>query len=137
MALSNTVRQGSNMSCCGMYPLAPSRCGIATHPTSTRPDVGSSRPATMRSSVLLPQPLGPTTVTNSPGLTSMLTPSRARTVTPSSAYSLTSPSTTRPGGSARGSPSVRSHDVGTDNGGLLASDTVVATSAVIALLSPS
>jgi len=35
-------------------------------PTSTVPAVGRSKPARMRSSVLLPQPLAPTTATNSP-----------------------------------------------------------------------
>src|SRR6516162_4419735 len=34
--------------------------------TRTRPAVGESRPATMLSSVDLPQPLGPTTATNAP-----------------------------------------------------------------------
>jgi hypothetical protein len=33
------------------------------------PASGSSKPATILKSVLLPQPLGPTTVTNSPGAT--------------------------------------------------------------------
>ena len=36
-------------------------------PTLTLPALGVSRPAMQRSSVLLPQPLGPSTLTNSPG----------------------------------------------------------------------
>ena len=35
--------------------------------TRTVPRLGSSRPAATFSSVLLPQPVGPTTLTNSPG----------------------------------------------------------------------
>ncbi len=45
---------------------------------SIRPLVGSSRPEAMRSSVDLPQPDGPTTVTNSPGRTANVTSSMAR-----------------------------------------------------------
>jgi len=37
--------------------------------TRTRPALGSSSPAAMFSSVLLPQPVGPTTETNSPAAT--------------------------------------------------------------------
>src|SRR5215831_2420758 len=43
-------------------------------PISISPPVISSRPATIRSSVLLPQPLGPTMTTNSPSVISALTP---------------------------------------------------------------
>ena len=34
--------------------------------TTMRPDVGRSKPATSRSAVVLPQPLGPSSDTNSP-----------------------------------------------------------------------
>jgi 2-oxo-4-hydroxy-4-carboxy-5-ureidoimidazoline decarboxylase len=45
-------------------------------PIVTLPDVGESNVATIRSRVLLPAPLGPTRVTNSPGRTCKLTPRR-------------------------------------------------------------
>ena len=41
-------------------------------PTTILPEVGSSKPATMRSTVVLPQPEGPRNETNSPGSTSRL-----------------------------------------------------------------
>ena len=47
--------------------------GVTTSPTSTRPSVGRTRPAMQLSSVVFPQPDGPTTVTNSPGAMSRLT----------------------------------------------------------------
>src|SRR5262245_1713263 len=43
----------------------------------TSPDVGISSPAAMRSSVVLPQPDGPTIAINSPLCTSTLTPFKA------------------------------------------------------------
>ena len=43
-------------------------------PMSISPPVISSSPATMRSSVLLPQPEGPTMTMNSPSVISALTP---------------------------------------------------------------
>ena len=43
-------------------------------PISMVPEVIASRPATMRSSVDLPQPEGPTITTNSPSATSIETP---------------------------------------------------------------
>ena len=46
-------------------------------PRQTPPAVGCSSPATSRSSVVLPEPLGPTTATNSPGWTSKSSPSSA------------------------------------------------------------
>jgi len=50
--------------------------------TSVRMMFGASSPHTMLSSVDLPQPLGPTTVRNSPALTSRLTPAIAWIVLP-------------------------------------------------------
>src|SRR5215216_518109 len=44
------------------------------------PDVGSTRPATMRSVVVLPHPEGPRSVTNSPSAMSALTLSTAKVV---------------------------------------------------------
>ena len=41
--------------------------------TSTVPLLGASRPAATLSSVLLPQPVGPTTETNSPAPTASVT----------------------------------------------------------------
>ena len=43
-------------------------CGVAPS-TVTVPVVGSTSPPTRRSSVVLPLPLGPSTVTTSPGAT--------------------------------------------------------------------
>ena len=48
-------------------------------PSRTVPDVMVSRPATMRSAVVLPQPDGPTSATNSPSSTSRLSPLTAVT----------------------------------------------------------
>ena len=48
------------------------------------PASGCSSPAIERSSVVLPQPLGPSRTTNSPGVTSSETPSIARACEPSS-----------------------------------------------------
>ena len=45
--------------------------------TCTWPALGSSSPAPTFSSVLLPQPVGPTTLTNSPGATASVTSSTA------------------------------------------------------------
>ena len=53
--------------------------GAVRPDTSTVPDVGWSRPATMLSSVLLPQPDAPSRQTNSPGATSRLMRSSAAT----------------------------------------------------------
>ena len=55
--------------------MATSRC-LGDTPLTTRspkltvPEVISSRPATIRSAVVLPQPEGPTSTTNSPSATS-------------------------------------------------------------------
>ena len=48
-----------------LRPLSSS-CATGLRHSSRRPSVGSSRPATIFSSVLLPQPEGPSSVTNSP-----------------------------------------------------------------------
>src|SRR5450759_5564238 len=47
--------------------------------TSTRPVSGSSSPASTRRAVVLPQPEGPSSATNSPGAMSSVSPSRACT----------------------------------------------------------
>ena len=51
-------------------------------PISTAPDVGSSNVATINSSVVLPDPLGPYRATISPAATCSETPSTARTDSP-------------------------------------------------------
>ena len=48
----------------------------------TCPPVGTSKPASMRSKVVLPQPEGPSSAKNSPRPTSRSTPSTAFTVPP-------------------------------------------------------
>ena len=53
---------------------AGSRLFTTRPPMLMVPSVISSSPATMRSSVDLPQPEGPTMTTNSPSFTSALTP---------------------------------------------------------------
>src|SRR3954447_22663140 len=66
--------------------------------SATSPSVGVSSPAMMLSSVDLPQPDGPITATNSPGVTVKSTPRNARTGAPSDSNVLRSPcvSTTNP-----------------------------------------
>ena len=69
--LPATVRQGSSPACWKAIPYSWSirarRAGLPN--TSSVPEVGVSRSAISRSSVLLPQPLGPISETNSPGAT--------------------------------------------------------------------
>src|SRR4051794_31411330 len=48
------------------------RCVTSRPPTTIVPEVGSSKPATMRSTVVLPQPDGPRKEMNSPVATSRL-----------------------------------------------------------------
>jgi hypothetical protein len=54
----------------------------------TRPPSGATKPAAMRSSVVLPQPDAPSSVTNSPGAIESETPSTAR----AGPYALVTPS---------------------------------------------
>ena len=64
--LSSTLRQSSST---GLWNTMPtSVCGRSTSrpPTRTSPALGRCSPATIRSSVLLPQPDGPTIARNSP-----------------------------------------------------------------------
>src|SRR5256714_13434204 len=60
------------------------RCGgsvsMRSSPNKTRPASSSQKPATMRKSVVLPQPDGPSSVKNSPSRTAIETSSTARTV---------------------------------------------------------
>ena len=74
--------EGKSRSRCGMKETRPSRSAAWQLLPSKRrmpPASGSSRPATILKSVLLPQPLGPTTVTNSPGATLASRPANAVT----------------------------------------------------------
>src|SRR5262245_4200073 len=71
------LRQGSSRSFCSMKPtvgLGPSTGMLLSR---MRPSFGRSSPATRLRMVLLPQPDGPTTATNSPARTSRLTRSIA------------------------------------------------------------
>ena len=71
-ALGATVRHGSSAGDCGTNPTrlaTRATCGLAPS-TSTMPALGSSRPPIRRSSVVLPLPAAPRTVTISPGATS-------------------------------------------------------------------
>ena len=62
---------------------AASSAGTASSPHQRmRPAVGASSPATIRSSVVLPQPEGPSSVTNSPARTARSTGSSARVPLP-------------------------------------------------------
>src|SRR5262245_23074713 len=67
---------------------------IVCPPTTIWPERGFSRPAIERSVVVLPQPLGPSSVKSFPEGTSKLTSWAARTTLPrSSAYSVQRPLT--------------------------------------------
>src|SRR5438552_8704453 len=55
------------------------RSATSRPPMRIDPDVGDSSPATMRKSVVLPQPDGPSSTRNSPSLVAKSTPSTART----------------------------------------------------------
>src|SRR4029078_3209772 len=62
-----------------MMPIFSCGATISTPSSTTRPWLGVSSPEIARSNVDLPQPEPPTTATTSPGATSILTPSSART----------------------------------------------------------
>ena len=66
MTLDSTVRQGKTASCWKTKPTSVPMPRTGSPPTRTSPSVGSSRPLTRVSVVDLPQPVGPTTATNSP-----------------------------------------------------------------------
>src|SRR5262249_27328772 len=70
-------RHGSSRSFCSMKPTVGFGPSTATPLSRMRPSLGRSRPATRLRIVLLPQPDGPTTATNSPARTSRLTRSMA------------------------------------------------------------
>src|SRR5262245_7537751 len=71
------VRHGSSRSFCSMNPTVGFGPSTGTPLSRMRPSLGRSRPATRLRMVLLPQPDGPTTATNSPARTSRLTRSIA------------------------------------------------------------
>src|SRR4051812_81464 len=78
-ALSLTLIHGKMDSCWNTMALS-GRADEASRTTSTVPAVLDSRPATMRSSVVLPHPEGPTMARNSPAAISRLTPANASKV---------------------------------------------------------
>src|SRR4051812_27359014 len=67
--LSMTERHGSTASDWNMYPTPDGMPRTGAPSTSTSPLEGGSRPDTSDSVVDLPQPVGPTTATNSPAAT--------------------------------------------------------------------
>ena len=81
----------------------------ARSPIRTWPSDGGVRPATARSSVVLPQPDGPTTATTSPSWTVRSMPSRAWTADGPSPNCFSTPSRTIWGMKARRQPSASSH----------------------------
>ena len=64
------MRQGNADSCWKTIPIAGSVPFTSLPAILTSPPLGSIRPPTISSSVLFPQPLGPTIETNSPSPTS-------------------------------------------------------------------
>src|SRR5215475_11369601 len=66
IALSNTVRHGNRLSLWNTKPRSPPGAPTARPSSSTAPELAGSSPATMRSKVVLPQPLGPTNEMNAP-----------------------------------------------------------------------
>jgi hypothetical protein len=62
---SITVRQGSRIGFWNTMPMSVRGAATTVPPTAILPALAGSRPAISLSSVLLPQPLGPTMVTNS------------------------------------------------------------------------
>ncbi len=81
-SIFSPVRWGKNPKSCGRYPSRPQirsgRSRIDSPSSSAVPELGSSRPARMRISVVLPAPLGPRRP-NIPLGTSRSTPANAVT----------------------------------------------------------
>ena len=61
-----TVRQSNRTSRWNTSPVPEAGARMGSPSSNSLPLVGISRPATMRSRVLFPQPLGPTSETKSP-----------------------------------------------------------------------
>ncbi len=80
--LRNTVSQGSSVASWKTKPISDSAAGAEAPAMVAAPAVGGVSPARILSSVLLPQPLGPTSDTNSPLAMESETSSRARIVSP-------------------------------------------------------
>src|SRR5712664_1174350 len=78
MTFSSTVRHGNSTGSWNTIPTL--RLGPLTRrpSSSTLPEDADRRPPRIRSSVVLPQPEGPTIVTNSPSATSSVTSASAR-----------------------------------------------------------
>src|SRR5215470_3281526 len=66
MMFSMTVRHGRSTAFWKTMPISERGAHTGSPATRTSPSVGDISPARMRRSVLLPQPLGPTSDTNSP-----------------------------------------------------------------------
>ncbi len=91
---SSRLKNWNTMPMCRRRMIASSSSLLPTSgsPASdTSPSVGVSSPATMLSSVDFPQPDGPITATNSPGVIVKSTPRSARTGAPSDSKVLRSP----------------------------------------------
>ena len=67
--MSSTVSHGNSAYSWNTTPRSGPGRVTGSPPTLIRPPVGASKPATMNRSVDLPQPLGPSTETNSPSAT--------------------------------------------------------------------
>ena len=88
MTLSATVSAPSRLYAWKTNPIRSRRSSVnsvsdrpdkSVSPSTTRPDVGRSRPAAQFRNVLLPDPDGPMTAVNVPRGNPAVTPSRART----------------------------------------------------------
>ncbi len=82
MTLLRTVFHGSSTACWNTTPASGRGLVTISPPQRTVPEDALSRPARMRSSVVLPQPLGPTTEMNSLSPMSTLTSDSATTISP-------------------------------------------------------
>src|SRR5690606_36956622 len=80
---SATVRQGNSANSWNTTPRSGPGPSTGRPSTRSSPAVTGSKPPTMCRNVLLPQPDGPTTVTNSPSPTTRLNPRTASTLRPS------------------------------------------------------
>src|SRR5216683_3121337 len=91
---STTLFQGNSANCWNTTERSGPGPVTRLFPTVSEPVVGKSRPAAMRRHVVLPQPEGPTTATNSFSRTSKLTLSTAAISLPSRRNSRVTPSNT-------------------------------------------
>src|SRR5437867_5240593 len=85
-----TVNQGNSACSWKTMPISGGVSTTARPPTRIFPAVGVTNPARQLSSVVLPQPEGPSRQTNSEGAISSVMPARTSTIVPSGAGSATS-----------------------------------------------